>query len=123
MNKPIDGLNPNVFDRLRRGETHVEHYGVRERELQWRSRRRKREIPNVFRVALKHQDKSIKINDNIVPEMGFSHLCKLLSAKVCQFCCKLYQNLSNPAKLCRNIFHFISYFISAEFFTGKKCKF
>ena len=38
---------------LRRGETHVEHYGVRERERQWRSRRSKRDIPNVFHVALK----------------------------------------------------------------------
>ena len=37
---------------LRRGETHVEHYGVQERELQWRSRRSKRDIPNVFHVAL-----------------------------------------------------------------------
>ena len=38
---------------LKRGETHVEHYGVRESELQWRSRRSKRDIPNVFHVALR----------------------------------------------------------------------
>ena len=38
---------------LRRGETHVEHYAVRERELQWRSRRNKRDIPNVFHSALR----------------------------------------------------------------------
>ena len=37
-------------NKLRRCETHVEHYGVRERELQWRS---KRDIPNVFHVALR----------------------------------------------------------------------
>ena len=38
---------------LRRGETHVEHYRVQERELQWRSRRSKRDIPNVFHSALR----------------------------------------------------------------------
>ena len=31
----------------------MEHYGVQERELQWRSRRSKRDIPNVFHVALR----------------------------------------------------------------------
>ena len=30
----------------------MEHYGVRERALQWRSRQSKRDIPNVFHVAL-----------------------------------------------------------------------
>ena len=40
---------------LRQGETHVEHYGVREREreLQWRSWRSKRDIQNVCHVALR----------------------------------------------------------------------
>ena len=38
---------------LRRGGTHVEHYGVRERELQWRSHRIKRDIPNLFHIALR----------------------------------------------------------------------
>ena len=42
----------NLTTPLRRGETHVKHYGVREKELQWRSRRSKRDIPNVFHVAL-----------------------------------------------------------------------
>ena len=37
---------------LRRGETHVEHYRAQKRELQWRSRRSKRDIPNVFHSAL-----------------------------------------------------------------------
>ena len=47
----------NVFHvALRRGETHVEHYGVRERELQWRSRRSERDVPNVFHSALRRGD-------------------------------------------------------------------
>ena len=40
---------------LRQGETHVEHYGVRERELQWRSQRSKRDISNMFHVALRRK--------------------------------------------------------------------
>ena len=31
----------------------MEHYRVQERELQWRSRRSKRDIPNVFHSALR----------------------------------------------------------------------
>ena len=37
----------------RRGETHVEHNGVREKQLQWRSRRSKKDRPDVFHFALK----------------------------------------------------------------------
>ena len=48
---PIWGLEHGRFP-LRRGETHVEQSGVRERELQWRSRRSNRDIPNVFHSSL-----------------------------------------------------------------------
>ena len=72
----------NVFHiALRRGETHEEHYAVRERELQWRSRWSKRDIPNVLQSALRGTSTS-----------SFSHFCEpygAASVALMWFCCVL----------------------------------
>ena len=45
----------------------------------------------------------------------------LKSAKVCQFCCKLYPNLSNTVKLCRKPRLLLTFYL-CRVLAGKKCE-